>query len=353
MTNWYATREAVKLAGAIKGAARNPFMDELIEAASRQIDNETHTFFIPKTETRLYRWPPSLPYRTTVLELDQYLRSVSTLQAQAQDSSPTTIASTDYFLEPANAGFYDHIEIDLSSTAAFQSGDTPQRSISVAGIWGRSGDTRSVGTVTSGLASDATATTFITTRPDLIGIGATLLIESEQVFVTARAFAAIGTELLDGALTATQSQVGVTVDDASSFIDGEVIRVDSELMLVESRNETTEVLTVVRAYDGSTLAAHSNDTAVHGSRTLTITRGVNGTTAATHANATAVSEYQAPADVRRMVRGIALATAAQEQSDWGRQVGAGEAAQEFSGKNLAELIKTTLPHYYRTRVGAI
>ena len=162
MSNWYATREAVKRAGKINGVLSDVQIDRIIESVSRQLDLSTRRFFLPRTETRLYRWPPAQTSLLTVLWLDQDLLSVTTLKSEAQNATPTTISSSDFFLEPNNQGPpYDRIEIDLSSTAAYQSGDTPQRSISVAGSWGYTNSTRSGGTVASGLDSDSTATTMV------------------------------------------------------------------------------------------------------------------------------------------------------------------------------------------------
>ena len=104
MANWYTTLESVKRAGNIYGTSKDAQLGRIIESVSRQIDNTTRRFFIPKTETRLYRWSPEQPSRSYILWLDQGLISVTTLQTKAQDSSPTTVSSSDYFLEPNNDG---------------------------------------------------------------------------------------------------------------------------------------------------------------------------------------------------------------------------------------------------------
>jgi hypothetical protein len=347
MANWYTTREAVKTAAGITapiGASLDSAIDSAIEAASRQIDNCTHTFFYPRTETRLYRWPRRQPGRSIELWLDQYLVAVTTLQTKAQDSSPTTISSSDYFIEPVNTGPpYTRIEIDQSSTASFEGGDTPQRSISVAGRFGYAEDTRSAGTVSSGIAGSASATTMVCSDASLIDVGSHLLIESEQLFVSDRSFAALDSILINGALTATQNQTTVTVDGSSGINAGEIIRLDSERMLVISR--ATNDLTVVRAYDGSTLAAHSDDTAVHINRTLTIERGLNGTTAATHSDSTAVSVYEPPFDVQNAARDWTLLRLDQTRSRG--------AVESESGRRTESDIKMALMPYRRQRMATV
>jgi hypothetical protein len=354
VANWYCSREAVKRAANIHGSLLNAQVDRVIEAVSRQIDSLTHTNFIPRTETRLYYWPQRS--RAWVLWLDNWLLSLTALQTKAQDSSPVTISPSDYFLEPNGEwpdgrNRYDRIEIDLSSTASFEAGDTPQRSISVEGSWGYTDATRPAGTVSSGLASDATATSMVCSDASLINVGDTLLIESEQLFVSDRSFAALGNILINGALTASKSEVTVTVDANHGIKAGEVIRVDSEQMYVEAVSGND--LTVTRAYDGTVLASHADNTAVHINRTLTVERGLNGTTAATHADGTSVSVYEPPFDVTRWALAEALATIALEQSMYGRTIGPDAGAQEWSGRALSGLRKQMVALYRRTRMAGV
>ena len=353
MPNWYATRESVKRAVRSNGNENDEAIDRLIEASSRDIDNMTHRWFIPKTQTRTFRWP-SHHGAGDILYLDADLISVTTLQSKAQDSSPTTIASSDYFLEPANhAPPYTRIEIDESSSASFDAGDTAQRSISVLGSWGYSSDTISLGTVTSGLASDAAATSMVCSNGSLtsgVNVGHNLLIESEQLFVTEKTSAALGSILTDGVLTADKSE-NVTVDSGHGIVAGEVILVDSEQMFV--RVSGTTALTVERAFNGTTLAAHTNNTAVHIFRTLTVTRGVNGTTAATHANSTAVSAYSPPAPIKELCIGMSIAAFTQEAAAYGRTIGSGEGAVEMTGRQLDNLQERVSSQYMRPREGAI
>ena len=353
LPNWYTTRESVKRAVRSNGNENDEAIDRLIEAASREIDNTTHRWFIPKTQTRLFRWP-GIYGRGDILYLDADLISVTTLKSQAQDSSPTTIASSDYFLEPVNTNPpYNRIEIDISSTAAFESGDTSQRSISVDGSWGFSANTVSSGTVSSGLASDAAATSMVCSNGSLtsgINVGDTLLIESEQLFVSEKTSAALDSILIDGVLTADKSE-NVTVDSGHGINAGEVILVDSEQMFV--RVSGTTALTVERAFNGTTLASHTNNTAVHIFRTLTVTRGVNGTTAATHANATAISIYRPPAPIRQLAQAMAIAAYTEEAAAYGRSLGAGGGEAAPDNRGYESLHMRVMEQYCRPREYAI
>jgi hypothetical protein len=105
MSNWWVSREAVKSAAEVNGTSRNIFIDAAIEGVSRTLENRFRRWFIPRTETRLYRWPRRVfSIHGAELILDADLIAVTTLQTKAQDSSPTTISASDFFLEPVNEG---------------------------------------------------------------------------------------------------------------------------------------------------------------------------------------------------------------------------------------------------------
>ena len=358
MANWYISRERFKSAASISGGQFNDAVDRVIEASSRDIDRWTRRHFIPKTQTRLYRYPQRRSGLATVLWVDQDLLSVSTLQTQAQNTSPTTISASDYFLEPANPepdgnSRYNRIEIDESSTAAFEAGDTPQRSISVAGSWGWSNATQSAGSVDDSGGISSSDTTLIVSDASVCDVGDTLLIDSEQIFVSGRDFAARGSILLNmgSNLAATNATTTVTIDGSHGIVAGEVIRIDSEQMYVIS--VSTNDLTVVRAFDGSVLASHNDDAAIHVNRTLTIERGMNGTTAASHSDSATNTRYRPDADIARWALAEALATWHQEHSGWGRSIGTGDAATELTGRELTQLRQSMVGYYRRAREGVI
>ena len=349
-TRWYTTLEAVKRAMPITGASLDSNIKASIEAASAQIENGTNRRFIPETKTAQYGWP-TLSLNSWTLLLPEDLIAVTALTKEGDDV--TAIASTDYFLEPREEGPpYHKIEIDLASTAFYSIKDTHQRQVRVTGRFGHSENTKTGGTVDgAGLASDAAAVSFVCSDESLIGVGDTLLIESEAIFVSNKAAAANGSELLDGALTQNKAEVSVTVDTGTNFNEGEVILVESEKMLIQSI--ASNVLTVERAYDGSTLASHANDTAVSVFRTLTIVRGVNGTTAATHADTTAISVYTVPGDISSLCRAMAISEHINNRSGWTGSVGTGEGALESRGFNLREFRDGVYRNYRRRQIGRV
>lgn len=351
----YATLEAIRAAAQIRGSGSDAVLTYLIEAASREIERAMHRWFVPRTETRQYSWPQGSG-NSYSLYLDADLLSVSTLTKEGENA--VAIASTDYFLEPVNEGPpYWRIDIDRASNAFFDSDpNTPQRSIRVTGSWGYTNDTQAVGVTTSGLASDAAATTFETSQSDKIGIGDNLLIQSEQVYVTAKTSLDLGVNLhaTTGALTADEADTNVlmTAAPTTAVRVGEVLRVDSEQLKVTAVNTTSDV-EVERAYNGTTLASHAANADIFIYRTLTIERGVNGTTAATHANATAVSRYFPPRDVEMLCIAEVIAAFQQQTSGWGRSVGTGEGQREFSGRDLDRLRQSVVRRYRRNTIGVV
>jgi hypothetical protein len=330
VSNWYTTREKVKAALEVAGTDANAAIDQHIEGASREIDRILGRRFLPKTQTRRYRWPQGNG-AGQVLYLDEDLISVSGITSENGD---VTVPVGEVFLEPGNDGPpYSRIEIDTSTTdanAAFAAGDTPQRAVAVTGSWGYTAANITAGTVTSGLASDASATSFVCSNAALIDVGDTLLIESEQLFVSERG-TFDSTANLAGDLTANKAGTLVTLS-AALVNAGEVILVESEKMYVQSVSSTA--LTVVRAFDGTTLAAHTGTLDVYVYRTLTVERGVNGTTAATHANSTAISKYQPPLDIQALCRSEAIFNYQQDESGQTGVVGGADGGVNVRPRSL-------------------
>lgn len=330
-TRFYCTREAVKAAAGLKGADRDALIDSYIEEASEHVEQIIGRRFIPETATKYFRWPRRRGLGGYVLLLDDLdLIAVTLLQAKAQDASPVTIAAADYFLEPANIGPpFSRIEIDLSSASAFESGMTPQRSIGVTGRWGYGEDTKAAGALAE--ADDGTETALDVTDSSLVGVGDTIKIGDEQLFVSAKA-PLDTTANTAGALTASTTETTVPVDNGALVKAGEVITVGAERMLVESIAGNN--LAVQRAYDGSTLATHANPSDVYAPRTLTIVRAVNGTATAAHAVSTAIVKFAPPADVIDYVRARAIAHEAQGRSHWTGEIGGGD-GQVVESKGFA------------------
>ncbi|KKL24684.1 hypothetical protein LCGC14_2412830, partial [marine sediment metagenome] len=155
----------------------------------------------------------------------------------------------------------------------------------------------------------------------------------------------------NGALTKNKAETTVTVTDGTKVKAGEVILVEAERMFVESISGND--LTVIRAYDGSTLAAHDTAKDVYAFRTLTVTRGENGTTAATHDNADPITKYVPPADIIELCKALAIAYYHAEKGGWTGTVGSGEGAVQVSQSGLNKLRDRVQRQYRRFVIGAV
>jgi hypothetical protein len=345
--NWYVTREKVKATLPINDGTRDDLIDGYIAAASRAFDRATHQFYIPRNQTRSYSWPQA-GHGGGVLDLDAPLISVDSLTKD--DDDETAIQAADYFLEPANSGPpYHWIEIDQSSAAFFSFKNTTQRAIRVSGLWGAHSENVPAGALAANLAS-TTTTSLAVTDSSLVHVGDTLLNRAEQMFVSGRSTLDTGTNTA-GSPTASMSDQTIAVGDGSAVKTGEVILIDSERMLVLSVTDNN--LSVVRAWDGTSLAVHSSGVDVYAFRTLTISRGENGTTAVdTHQSADELVAYRAPADVRSAVEARALSDFVQASGGWTGIQGGGEASAETKRSALSGIWSQAVRGHRRHLLGS-
>ena len=174
---WYTTRDAFKeiAFGSTTITDKDARIDRLIARASAWIERFTGRHFIPTIATKEYDFQ-----QTVQLYFDDDLISLTTLKYET-----TTIAASDYFLYPLNAADegkpYLWVEL-LYTDALFSYSDTRQSALTVIGKWGYSEITYLRTTVDETYsASDTTLTVASATG---IEVGATLLIESEQLFVS-------------------------------------------------------------------------------------------------------------------------------------------------------------------------
>ena len=329
---FYCTRESVQDAFDVKEAAhRSTQIDDAIRSASDDIDgwlNRHKHGLAPRIATRYFPWPARNYAPAWRLWLDENeLVSVTTLTAGG-----TEIVAADYFLEPVNSGPpYTHIEIDLDSSASFTNTGTNQRAISIVGTWGIGDDQKAAGALENPIASTSTTTVDVT-RSDVVGVGSVLKVDSERMLVTEKQ-ALDSTQNLASAMNALKNDQVVDVSDGTLFFKGELILIDSERMRIT--DITGNNLTVVRAYDGSTLAAHSLGADVYVYRRLTVERGALGTTAATHADAASVTVWEVPELVRDLAKAEAITRLEQEWSAYGARVYSDEAERDSSGTEVA------------------
>lgn len=333
-TPTYATREEIKAELDVKETARsNARIDRALADATEAVHGLCKRVFYPETATRSFNWPNEQHASSWRLWLDKNeVISVTTLT-----SGGTTIAASDYFLEPNQYGPpYNSIEIDLASNASFESGDTHQRAIVVTGLFGYTNNETTLGSATEALDATETGLDVDAATSAAVGAGNLLRIDTERIIVTSRSNLDTG-QTLGSSVTNQNNIVTVAVQSGAAFAAGESITIDSERMLVEDIAGNN--LTVRRAWDGSTIAAHTAGATIYAPRTLTVTRGALGTTAATHSSGTTVYRWDPPGSVRQLCVAEAVTDLLQGRSGYARTAGSGESEREVSGRGLADLRK--------------
>jgi len=327
----YATREDVKKATDY-GSVANARIDRVIFARSRLIDETLHRHCYPLTAAVTYTVYDDTTHQGNIgFWLNRDLQSVSGITVDGT-------AETTYTELPKNGPPYNRLVID-----GFHNVDTI-----ITGVWGFTADTADAGAL-DGAVSSTTATTVKCSDASLIGVGDLILANTEQMLVTDKT-AVDSTANLNGALTASMANVTVTVTDGTLVKTGEMILVESERMQVT--DITGNDLTVTRAVDGSTLAAHDTAKDVYAYRTLTVVRGVVGSTAATHADTDTLTKNVPPEAIRQWVIAETINTIEQETSGYARIVGAGDNQREPTGKALGEIRKDAR-RYIRQRMRAV
>lgn len=311
---WYATREQVMRALDVKLTARSSAqIDRALESASRDVEDLCHRRFYPVQATRYFDWPN--PQRAASWRLwldDNELISVTTLA-----SGGVTIAAADYFLEPNRSGPpYNRVEIDLDSSAAYGGGDTHQRDIQISGLYGYRNTETTVGALAEALDASETGVDVNAAASAALGVGSVLRVDSERLLVTGRTMADTGQNVGGAGLTAQANSVALAVSDGTAFAVDEILLVESERMLVVDIAGNT--LTVIRAWDGTVLAAHAAGVDIYAPRTLTVRRGALGTTAATHSNGASVVRWDPPGLVRDLVIAEAENRITNEQAGYAR-----------------------------------
>lgn len=157
-------------------------IDGMIAAASRWIEDFTRRRFIPTTATKEFDYAgPGLIW------LNDDLLAVTSIKYG--DQADHTIPATDYFLYPANAldddRPYTHVEVNLTQDMISYK-DTPQQDIQVVGKWGYSELSRVHSTLNEA-GFTATDTTMTVASGTDFQIGHTLLVDTEQMWVSNKA----------------------------------------------------------------------------------------------------------------------------------------------------------------------
>jgi hypothetical protein len=339
----YCTREDVRGALGFQSTSQmsNARIDRQIEAASRSIEGELLRYFFPTLDTQTFDWPThqlDTPWR---IWLDQ--RELAAPATSVTVSNGGTDISANCFFRPDYGPPYTHIEVDLASQSAFNSGSTYQRSVTVTGLFGYGAAESAAGTLAATIASSDT--TLTVSDGALVGVGSILHLDSERMLVTDKTLVD-STQTISAPLTAQASSVTVTIQTGSAFSVGEVLLIDSERMLVTDISGNN--LTVKRAWEGTVLAAHSASAKVYAERGCTVTRGALGTAAAAHTQGASIAMHKVPALIRQLCIAEATTALLQEAAGYARTIGT-ENVRQALGVGLEDLRDRARRRYARLR----
>jgi hypothetical protein len=334
----YATRESVKRALDVKVTARNDWqVDDAIQAASEELEGFLHRQFYPVIETRYVDWPNWQATYPWKVYLDAAELADVTVNVPVVTSGGNVIDNADIFWgSPLYTPPYTYFQLNTSTSATFGQGNTPQRDIAITGTYGYWILSAPADVLAAAVSTtSATAITVTGACTVAAGVGDNLLIGSERMLVADKAMASTGqTQQGSGVTSANTADVALEVSDGTQFASGETLQLDAEQVLVTSI--AGDVLTVIRAWNGTVLATHSGAT-IYGLRTLTVERGALGTTAATYADGTAISVHVVPRLVAQLARAHAMDQVLQETGGYSRQQGSGQSKQAVLGVNIPAL----------------
>lgn len=327
----YVGREQLASATDVRASAYlSATLDRKCASGSRAAEaflNVRH--FYPLVKTRYFDWPNTQdvgPWRI-------YFDDEPLISLTSFTSGGVTIPAASFNLEPNASGPpYDYLELIRSTSYSFASGTTPQRALAVTGVWGETASDDATSTLSAAM-TDTTGTSITVTTP-AGDVGSILRIDSERLLLAEKSWSSSGMTVgnASGLLASAADQL-VTVSSTTTYSRGEILLADAERMLVQDVISST-VLSVRRAYDGTTLATHANGTTIYRQLSLTVTRGALGTTAATHLNAAPVYRWRCPSLVEELSLAYALDARIGASTGYARPAGSGDSTRPLTGVGI-------------------
>lgn len=337
-------------------------LDRAMSSAADNIDGQLHRVFFPSDDVRYFDWPNqggsgggqyAEPWRLWFNENDCVVLTQVV-------SGGVTIPLSAIFLEPVNnpqkgRPFYTYLELDRAQSYYFgNNAQSPQHSIVITGTWGYGAAADLAGTLAANVgSSDTTVTVSDGSRtgpgdliilgygqatapfPSALGYaGAIGAYTGERILVTDVSTVTTGlTQSGSGVTEASSSDQALTATGSGNLNAGEVIVLDQEDMLVEQI--VGGIATVRRAWNGTTLSAHSGAT-VYAFRQLSVSRAQLGTTATTYSSGASVYKHRIPPLIHDLAIAEAAGQVLQEGSGYARTVGSGESAHPAPGIALMD-----------------
>jgi len=180
-----------------------------LEAVSRQIDDWLDRTFQPYTATQYYTADDP-----NCLMVDDLLSVTSIKLDQAGTRTyATSMSTSDYELAPYNAAAKDqpYTIIETQPQAQYVFIDTP-RGVQVVGNWGYWNRRTTLACTVSATTGISTASTsFTASAPGVIETGQTLLIDSEQVYVTGVSGSVVSIDRAQNGTTLATHSTGTTL----------------------------------------------------------------------------------------------------------------------------------------------
>ena len=209
--NSYGNLATLKTQLGITGTTDDTSLLQSLEMASRSIDTFCKRRFFVTSETKQFRGSGNR------LLLDSDLISITTLTTLKDDrTTDKTWASTDYELFPLGDTVYpkEWIELaDNTSAGSFASGI--KRGVQIVGLFGYGNGSSSSpymsATTTNDGSFSSSDTTFTATAGANLNIGETILIDSEQMYVTGISSNTVTVQRAMNGTTGASHSTGATV----------------------------------------------------------------------------------------------------------------------------------------------
>jgi hypothetical protein len=231
-----------------------------------------------------------------------------------------------YALQPSQRRWPNGPYTMISREHGFHSEDV----VEIDGLWGKYEELMEIDLTVS--QETETKKTMIVSNGGLISPGMVLLIDDEQEFITCgngskgSPAPTLLTSKLNGEIDDVNSSQIIEIDDGSEVFEDEVIRVESEDLLIERVSGNS--LTVQRGWNQTLITNHADDEPLSVYRTYVVLRGVNGTNAAVH-NEAAIQEYMVPDDLNYLCRQIAGLMTMKVRSGFQGRVGNAETGESM------------------------
>lgn len=340
---WYCTRERVMRASDLNASAyRSAEIDAAIESASIAVDklckrgDDTRPAFAPWTGEIVYDWPVDNNDNAYKFWLGR-----NSLLSFDEVVSGGIDITTDCQGWPNEGPPFRAIEVNQASSNLLTFVDgVGQQSLTISGVWCAAplAERSSAPWVLAG-SMDASTQIALIAAP--IGVGSIVRVGTERMFVTERTWT---TSSQTGSLASSMAAQTLAVSDGTAFLVGEELLLDAERVLV--RDIAGNNVIVTRAWNGSTLAAHTSAT-IYQARSCTVERGALGTTAASHSASALVLVFQPPWFVEQLTVAYAQDQREQEAAAYSRTIGSGEAERMASGRSIKDLEDKVLAAYGR------